>query len=139
MRKQVYVLLILLFSINLALSLYLEFKDFNLSETGICNLVPGKTDCSTVQNSEYSYTIGLKNTTIGIIFSTLFIVLTTFYYKHRHANIKLAKNILLAFASLGALRFIYIQFFVIKQICPYCLIIDILTLISFVVFYFETK
>lgn len=139
MRKQVYVLLMLLFSINLLLSLYLSYKDFSASQTALCNLVPGKTDCLAVQQSPYSYTMGIKNTTVGIIFSTLFIVLTTIYYKHRHANLKLVKNVLLAVAAIGALRFVILQFFVIKQICPYCLIVDALTIISFVVFYFETK
>ncbi len=138
MRKKIFIALILLFTLNLILSSYLEFQDLQ-ENTGICNIAPGTTNCSNVQTSQYAYTFGIKNTTAGIFASILFIVLTTIYYRNPHKHMKLAKNVLLFAAAFFAVRFIYIQFFVLKQICPYCLIIDTLTIISFLVFYFETK
>ncbi len=138
MRKKVYIILMIFFAINLILSSYLEFKDSN-ENAGICNISPGTTNCSTVQQSQYAYTLGLKNTTLGIAFSILFMVLTTIYYKNPHKHLKVLKNFLLFFAAFFAVRFIYIQFFILKQICPYCLIVDTLTVANFLIFYFETK
>lgn len=137
MRKKIFWMLIIFFSINLILSIYLEFRDLNTA-IPICG-ISNENGCLDITKSDYAYTFGIKNTILGIAASMLFIILTIKYYIRPHKHLRLVKNISLAVAMIFALRFLYIQFFILKEICPYCLIIDALTVASFFVFYFETK
>ncbi len=80
-------------------------------------------NCKLVQNSEYSYFLGIKLSYLGLLSSLILII--TFYLTEKN---KIKSRYFIALTIIGslfALYFIYLQFFIIKAICSNCLIFDI--------------
>jgi uncharacterized membrane protein len=94
-----------------------------------------ETGCYQVQASQYEETLGFKNAHIGLVaFSSLFLI--TFWHQKRPT--KKTKRLVKTGLILGttfAMYFLYIQFFIIKAICQYCMIADIGIIASLIVFY----
>jgi len=121
-------ILLILFLIALVSSAILSFN--NISE--VCE--PGE-GCTTVEQSEYNYTFGIKNSYYGTAIFLLMSILT-------FSEIRRPKKIKRFFINLGvvvgaivALYFIYLQQFIIKAFCKYCLAVDISMLLALLVIF----
>lgn len=86
--------------------------------------------CSAVQTSAYSWTLGISNTLIGFIGLTLLLILEVHQFeKGPNKTIQTLIEIMITIALLMALRWLYLQKFVIKQWCIYCVLVDIIVII----------
>lgn len=83
--------------------------------------------CEDVQNSPYSHIFGIKLSQIGLV---SFIFLLGLFFL-ASTNIKHEFWFLLAsfLGALFALYFLFIQFFILNQICSNCLIIDFMAIL----------
>jgi uncharacterized membrane protein len=142
--------------LNMLLSTYIELQEISIS-TG-SSPITGDTcfsnstavgDCFTVQTSQYASFFGVSIAGWGmIIFLFMTVALSCFatslrrnkpipFYEQRHF-----RNLLfIAFgvAILFALWFIYAQFFLIGALCRYCMVLDIITIASALVFFVTFK
>ena len=117
--KTKYKALLIIFTISLISSTLLAF-------TPIEKICGGETStCSIIQNSEYKETLGIKNSILGITAFTLLIIITISHIQHPRKHKKLFLNLGVTICALAALYFIYLQLFIIKAICPYCMIVDV--------------
>ncbi len=121
MMKRRYYLLIFLFVISLASSLILTFKPSPHICAGGCDIV---------QTSHYAYTLGIKNSIIGIF--AFAILLITAYFETKNPS-KRKRAIIHSGILIGAaiaFYFIYLQVFVLKSFCRYCLVVDTSLILS---------
>lgn len=121
-RKHKYDIIILLSLIGFGVSVYLmasELLGFNVP----CSLTQG---CNEVLQSKYARLLGLPLPVWGIAFyfGVVFFSLLANHYKQG----KKLLTLLLSVGSLGALAFLFIQFFVIGKVCQYCLVTDVLAI-----------
>jgi uncharacterized membrane protein len=91
--------------------------------------------CYAVQTSQYEKTLGFQNAHLGLVaFAVLFLI--TFW--HEKKPTKKTKQLIatgLILGSIIAIYFLYLQFFVIKAICKYCMVTDIGILAALAVFF----
>ena len=129
--KNKYKILIVLFAIALVTSTLLATGKTG----GICDAE--KSGCAVVQNSEYSTTFGISNTYLGILAFAALLILTTIHM--RNPNKKLDSLLKLGTLVIGlfGLYFIYLQAFVIHAICPFCLVIDIISLATPIILFYN--
>lgn len=119
-------IIVILAVIGFGVSLYLAFAKI-MGATVPCDITGG---CETVLNSKYSEMLGIPLSIWGTAFFSG-IVIAALLANHY----KMWRKILtygLGFGSLFSLGFLFIQFFVLKQVCQYCLVTDLLTIIMFV-------
>jgi len=117
-----YKIILFLFIISLISSIILSFSP--VSDT--CSVVGG---CDVVHNCCYNYTFGIQNSYYGVGIFLFLSILTFLQIKN---PTKKKKNIIylgIILGSLVALWFLYLQQFVIKAYCQYCLITDFSILI----------
>ncbi|MCL5729940.1 MAG: vitamin K epoxide reductase family protein [Candidatus Pacearchaeota archaeon] len=125
-RETKYKIIIGLMILATATSIVLSFMSIEQA----CGLVGG-TSCSTVQNSSYeTIFFGIKNAHIGLVAFPLLALLAFFELKRPKKYQKIAITAGVMIGSVLALYFLYLQFFVIKAICEYCMIVDFAVLIS---------
>ena len=119
-RRLLWLIIFVSIILNLVLSAYLIYEQNKIDF--LC--VEGST-CTSVQNSSYAYLFCIKLVYISIFVFLFLLVLF------------LISEILSLFAgfigSCFAIYFIAIQIFVLKQICSTCLIIDLMTILIFIV------
>ena len=90
-----------------------------------------ETTCDTsCSDNDYTETFGINHGWYGIIiFSILyFLSFYLFIYPEDKKSYKIIKRILhsgIIIGSIIAIYFLYLQQFVLKEYCPYCLIIDV--------------
>ena len=96
---------------------YLSFKDY-MGQTPPCSILKG---CETVTTSSYSRVLGLPVAFLGAVYYFFILVLSVAYLDRK-------KEYLIRYAAyftwaglLSSLWFTYLQIFVIKAICLYCL------------------
>ncbi|NCN51644.1 vitamin K epoxide reductase family protein [archaeon] len=110
--------LVLILTVCLFASIVLAF----LPVEQICGI---KSGCEAVQSSQYKDFLGVNNGYLGILAFFILLTLTISHIKaprkYKHALILIGISI----GSLIALFFIYLQIFVIKAFCTYCLVVDI--------------
>lgn len=93
--------------------------------------------CETVKNSEYAYTFGINNGYYGIIIFAILSAVLFLQIRNPSNKKRIILNIALLIGSIVALRFIYIQAFILKSYCTSCLIIDVSVLISTILIIFK--
>ena len=86
--------------------------------------------CNVVKSSEYAYTFGINNGYYGIIIFALLSTILFLQIRKPSNGKRIILNLSLLIGSLIALRFIYIQAFVLGSYCTACIIIDTSLLIS---------
>lgn len=95
--------------------------------------------CGDVQSSPYAYILGIKLSQIGLV--SFIFLLGLFFLASK--NIKYEFWFLLAsfLGALFALYFLFIQFFILNQICSNCLIIDFIAIFICIlsIFNFNSK
>jgi len=126
------ILILTFFVISLISSIILSIP----SSSDTCSILGG---CEKVHNCCYNYTFGVQNSYYGIAIFLFLSVITTIQIKN---PTKIKKNIIyggIIGGSLVALWFIYLQQFVIRAYCQYCLVTDISVLISLGIILFNWR
>lgn len=124
-----YKIFLLVFIVGLLSSIVL----YSNSLTGICD--PGK-GCDVVNSSVYGSTLGIKNSAYGIFIFSFMIILTFFHMKRPNKNTRLILHLAVMLGSVVALYFLYLQLFVIKAICNFCILVDVGLLVSLVFMFY---
>jgi len=119
--KKKYYLLIFLFLISLISSLILTLKP----TPPIC-----EDGCDLVQTSQYAYTLGLKNSIIGIFAFTTLLITTYLETKNPSKKKRMIIHSGILIGATIALYFLYLQIFILKSFCTYCLVVDISLILS---------
>ncbi len=128
------VLLLVLSFLGLADAWYLTASAVNHTALS-CDLGAVLDGCNIVAKSDYSFFMGLPLALYGVLFYALVFVLAAavlvvpakLFYQGLFA--------LGAVGSLASLVFLYIQFFLIKAICIYCIASAVITFMVFLVAY----
>ena len=105
---------------------YLTWKHYR-KQPLVC---PLNSKCEVVTESRWSHMFGVRNELLGLVYYLLVLV-AAFYLFFTNAQIKLYLIILTGGAFVFSLFLIYLQSYVIKSYCFYCLIS---ALISFLIF-----
>jgi uncharacterized membrane protein len=92
----------------------------------------GTNGCQIVEESSYAKTIGINNSYFGIIAFLILIALTVSQMKHPNKHKKRFIMIGILICSLVGIYFLFLQFFVIKEFCKYCLVVDIGSIFSLI-------
>jgi len=124
-----YKIFLFVFVISLISSIIL----FSNSLTGICD--PGK-GCDVVNSSVYGSTFGISNSLYGIFIFSFMILLTAFHMKRPNRHTRKIIHATVILGSAIALYFLYLQFFVIRIFCSFCLIIDFGFLVSLIFLFY---
>lgn len=95
--------------------------------------------CLIVQTSKYEDTFGIKNSDIGLIAFPLLGILTLFELRKSNKYRKRLITLGIILGSLFAIYFLYLQIFVLKAICKYCLVVDIGVLIALGIVFIEEE
>ena len=122
-----YKILLAIFILCLISSIILSIPSKSLHKFCTTDL---ESNCNSVQNSKYAYTLGIKNSYLGIIIFTFLSILTISQIKKPKKNKKTLIATGIIIGSIISIYFLYLQIFVIKEFCRYCLIIDFGLLIS---------
>lgn len=123
-----YKIFLFVFLVSLISSIIL----FSNSSTGVCTIGGG---CDTVNNSAYGTTFGVKNSVYGIFIFSFMIIITLLHMSKPNKHTRRIIHLAIILGSLIAIYFLYLQFFVIRIFCSFCLIID-LGLITSLIFLF---
>ena len=80
--------------------------------------------CNSVQNSKYGYLFGMSNSIYGIFIFLILSILTFSQMQKPKENKQLLIDSAVILGFIIAIYFIYLQIFVIKALCKYCLVVD---------------
>lgn len=81
--------------------------------------------CYAVQTSQYEKTFGIKNVHFGLAAFSVLLIITLIQRKKPTKRKKQFIFIGLICGSLIALYFLYLQFFVLRAVCKYCMVADV--------------
>ncbi|MBL8029767.1 MAG: vitamin K epoxide reductase family protein [Candidatus Doudnabacteria bacterium] len=125
-RRHKYDILVIFSTLALAVSVYLSVaKAMSISVP--CDITGG---CESVLSSKYSEIMGVPLSTVGIVYFSL--ILVTALLANHYRKAQKALTWFLAAGSLGSLVFLFLQFFVIRAVCQYCLLTDLTTILMFI-------
>ena len=124
-----YKIFLLVFLISLISSIII----FSNSSTGVCKIGGG---CDTVNSSSYGSTLGIKNSVYGIFIFSFMIALTLFHINKPNKHTRRVIHGAVILGSLVAIYFLYLQLFVIRVFCSFCLIIDFGLIISLIFLFY---
>lgn len=124
-QKTRYTIILIIFILSLLSSMILSFGK---TET-FCG--PEKSGCSTVQTSKYATTFGIKNSHFGVGIFLFLTILGILYLKKPNQEKKELINLGVIVSFIIAIYFFILQFFIIKEICKYCMVVDVGALINF--------
>lgn len=111
--------------LGFGISLFLTISHYNNYQVP-CDLTRG---CEAVLNSKYSIFLGLPLALWGVGFYTL--VIGSCLLANHYNFWRKALTWILGAGSLASLVFLALQFFVIKKVCQYCLVTDLLIIVLF--------
>jgi uncharacterized membrane protein len=109
---------LILAAIGFADATYLTVKYF-LGTPVACSILKG---CEEVTTSHYSKVFGQPVALFGSIYYLAVLLLTAIYFETRKRLFFIFANILTVFGFLISLRFVYLQVFIIKALCIYCMV-----------------
>ncbi len=87
--------------------------------------------CNSVQNSKYAYLFGISNSIYGIFIFAFLSLITFMHIKKPKPIKKLLINSGVIIGFFIALYFIFLQIFILKAFCKWCLVIDFSMIIAF--------
>jgi uncharacterized membrane protein len=128
-KKRIY-LLFFLSLIALLTSIYLTIEHYN-KRLPYCII---NTKCDIVLTSKYSEFLGIPLSLLGVIYFFINLVLLYLFLKNRFK-----KQYLILYNFIGAsvgLILIYIQIFILKNLCIYCLTVDSISIINLFLIFF---
>ena len=97
---------------------YLTIKHF-LGTPIPCSILQG---CEQVTNSPYSLIFGIPVALFGALYYLAILLLAVIYIDSRKPSVLKLLACLTPFGFLASLWFVYLQIFVIKAICLYCMV-----------------
>jgi len=93
-------------------------------------------DCNKVQNSSYGFLLGIPVTFFGFFFFVFFALLYSHYFiKSKFISSQLVERVGLSFSLSGfmfSVYLTYIELFVIKEVCIWCISLAMLVTILFI-------
>lgn len=125
-RRHKYDIIVILSIVGLAISLYLAITHY-LGFTVPCDITKG---CEAVLNSKYATMLGLPLSVWGVGYFS-FVILNSLLANH-YLVCRRILTVVLGVGAVAAIVFLSIQFFVLKQICQYCLSTDLLSIVIFI-------
>jgi uncharacterized membrane protein len=117
--KKILLLIFSLIGFSFSLFLYLNKPDSSFCTFGGCN---------SVLTSKFSKTLGIDKSILGIFY---FLLVGILAYLNKEKILKIVSIL----GSLFALYLIFVMLFILKEICYYCLIVDLSAIIIFVLSY----
>ena len=105
-------------AIGFADATYLTVKHF-LGTPIPCAILKG---CEQVANSQYAVVFGIPVALLGSFYYLTILVLAAIYFDSRQPSVLKLLAYLTPFGFLASLWFVYLQVFVIKAICLYCMV-----------------
>lgn len=125
-KKHKYDIIVLLSLVGFGISVYLATSEL-LGFSVPCGITGG---CNQVLTSKYSKLFGVPLAMWGVLyfFGVVFFSLLANHYQ----KAKKLLTLMVSVGAMGAMWFLYIQFFVIKQICQYCFTTDVLAVVLLV-------
>ena len=124
-----YKIFLVVFTLGLISSIIL----YSNSLTGICD--PGK-GCDIVNSSSYGSTLGISNSLYGIFIFSFMIVITLFHLNKPAKNTRRIIHAAVIFGSIIALYFLFLQSFVIRVFCSFCLVVDLSLVIALIFLFY---
>ena len=121
-HKTRYKIILAIFIISLISSALIAFAP--LSKSGLCGANPGE-GCDAVQNSKYAEFLGISNGVFGTIIFAFLTILTISYLVKPDLEKKKIIHYGIILGAITAIYFIFLQTFLIKEFCKFCLVIDI--------------
>ena len=97
---------------------YLAAKHY-LGSPVSCNLLKG---CEQVTSSQYSAIFGVPVALLGSIFYLTILIISIIYFDTKKEKVFLLASMLTPVGFLASLWFIYLQVFVIRALCLYCMV-----------------
>lgn len=125
---QLIALLIILGFIGLINSIYLFWHSFK-KQPLVCPI--NKYDCNVVVQSKYNSIFGIKNEILGIVFYLFVIISALIIFYTPSFVIKIFLTIVTFFALGFSVYLLYVQKYLLKNYCFYCIIS---ALVSFLIF-----
>ena len=107
---------------------YLTISHFTGAEVN-CSIVEG---CNEVLASKYSSIFGIPLALLGLLHYTILLVGGFYYLDSRNPKVLKPLMILTTFGLLFSAWLVYLQFFVIKSICQYCMVSAVNSVILFI-------
>lgn len=133
-RNALLVLVLLLSFIGLADSWYLAQSAIEGSELS-CSIGAGLDGCNVVAESEYSRVLGIPLALYGVGFYGLAFVAGALLFVRRERFLYQALLALGGFGFVASLYFLFLQLFIIKATCIYCLVsLVVATILCFVAY-----
>ena len=111
-----------IFILSFVVSIVLSFPNSDLG--GLCD-VNSDSGCGGVQNSKYGYLLGFNNSYLGL---GVFLILSIIMFSHMkkpHKQKKIFIDLGIILGAITSIYFLFLQIFVLKSFCKYCLVIDI--------------
>lgn len=122
LKRHKYDIIVLLAMIGFGISIYLATAKL-LGLTVPCGISGG---CNQVLESKYASLFGVPLAVWGVLYFAGVVFFSLLANSYQMARKILTS--MLSLGALGALSFLYLQFFVIKQICRYCFVTDVLAI-----------
>jgi len=126
-------ILILLFVVAFVGSLLLSITP--LSETCIV----AESTCSVIEKSIYSDTFGIKNSLYGVGIFAIMIILAYSQIRKPRKTKQYLINLGTTIGAIIAIYFLYLQQFILKAYCQYCLIVDISIVLALIVLIISSR
>lgn len=128
-----YKFLFLLFLISFIASGILSFS--SPSETCLV----AESTCSVIEQSVYAQTGGINNSYYGVIIFGFLLFLTYAHIKKPRKTKQYLINFATIIGAIIALYFIYLQQFVLKAYCMYCLVVDISLILAILILIISSR
>lgn len=126
-KKHKYDILVIMAVFGFAVSLYLAISHY-MNFSVPCTVTKG---CETVLSSKYAYFLGLPLSVWGCVYFVS-VIITALMANH-YKVWRYLLTYLVGVGALCSLVFLSIQFFVIKKVCQYCLTVDLLSIVIFLI------
>ncbi|MBI2003864.1 vitamin K epoxide reductase family protein [Candidatus Pacearchaeota archaeon] len=121
-------ILLIIFLVSLISSIII--LSTNHGNSNFCG-IDEKGGCNAVQNSKYASFFGINNSIYGIFIFAMLSILTFSQMQKPIKNKQLLIDSAVILGFIIALYFIFLQIFILKTFCKYCLIIDGLMILAF--------
>lgn len=126
-EKAVLIYILVISVINLFVASYIEINKV----LAIDSCFKGMAGCAVVDASAFSDIAGLPLSIIGILAFLVIAILALAQIKKPSEKRKKLLGLLILLAAIFSLYLIFLQAFIIKAFCRYCLFVDLLTLSMF--------
>jgi uncharacterized membrane protein len=126
MKKAIYYAILAISITALAVSTFTETQQHKPIFNQVCGAIYAGSACEEVQNSVYGKIFGIDTALYGVIGFSLLTITTLWFIIRKD---RLSETIMIIGTLIGgiaALRFLYMQAFILHKICVYCVIVDTL-------------